>query len=382
MLPVERKTFPRLFNHGLPATILQRMKTIKTLLLILCCASFALAQGNATAPGQAVRPVGVILTLDPAAHSLTIKTDAGPEMTIAFETDSRFLRVAPGAKDLENAATLAVSDLAVGDRILVRGRSGATPSTFVATSIIVMSKTDLAQKHAAERAEWEKRGIAGVITALDAAAKEIKINLSANASANPLVIAFAPNAVLRRYAPNSVKFSDAQPSRFEELKVGDQIRALGNANEDRSRYLAEELVAGSFRTLAATVVSVDAAQNTLQLTDLSANKRIQAQVTADSLARRLPTEIVQMLAARNQPGNASGQPKDLRPLIEKLLPLSLATLKAGDAVILSFAPGADAARIIAITLLTGIEPLLKPTGKGGQAVNLGSWNLDLNLGVP
>jgi hypothetical protein len=355
---------------------------MKTLSLILCCASLALAQVTAPASGQAARPIGVILALDQATRSLTIKTDAALEMTIAFDEATRFLRVAPGAKDLENAATIAASDLAVGDRILARARSGGAPGSFVAASIIVMSKADLAQKHAAERAEWEKRGVTGVITALDAAAKEIKINLSANGTAKPLVIALAPNAALRRYAPNSVRFSDAQPSRFEELKVGDQIRALGNANADRSRYLAEELVAGSFRTIAATVVSLEAAQNTLQLTDLSANKRIQAQVTADSLVRRLSPEIVQMLAARNQPGNAPGQPRDLRPLIEKLPPLGLANLKAGDAVILSFAPGADASRVTAITLLAGIEPLLKPAGKGGQAVNLGSWNLDLNIGVP
>jgi hypothetical protein len=370
----------QLFNHDTPANILSRMKALKTLMLILCCVSFALAQGNPAASNQTTRPVGVVVSLDPTARSLTIRTDAGTEMTIAFEEATRFLRVAPGATTLENATALAVADVTVGDRILARGRTGANPGSFVASSSIVMSKTDLAQKHAAERSEWEKRGIAGVITALDAATKEIKVNLSANA--NPLVIALAPNAVLRRYAPNSVKFSDAHPSRFEELKVGDQVKALGNANEDRSRYLAEELVAGSFRTIAATIVAVDAAQSTLQLTDLSNNKRLQAQLTADSLARRLSAEIVQMLAARNQPGNATGQPKDLRPLIEKLPPLTLANLKPGDAVILSFAEGTDAARATAVTLLAGIEPLLKPAAKGGQTVNLGSWNLDLNLGVP
>jgi hypothetical protein len=289
--------------------------------------------------------------------------------------------VAPGARDLENAAPITATDLEVGDRILARGWSGADPSSFVAASVIVMSKSDLAKKHAAERAEWEKRGVSGIITALNPAAREITINPLTAASAKPLVIAFAPNATLRRYAPNSVKFSDARPSRFEELKPGDQVRALGAANEDGARYTAEELVAGSFRTIAATVVSLDAAQNTLQLTDLSANKRLQAQVTADSLVRRLSAEIAQMLAARNQPGNSSGQSGDLRPLIERLPPLSLANLKAGDAVILSFATGADASPITVITLLAGVEPLLKTATKGGQSINLGSWNLDLNMNV-
>jgi Cu/Ag efflux protein CusF len=357
---------------------------MKTLLLTLCCASLLLLQERlvASAAAQAVRPIGVILTIDSAAKRITIKTDAGPEVKISFNEATRFLRVAPGAKDLENAASISASDLAVGDRILARGQSESDPATFAANSIIVMSKGDLAKKHAAERAEWEKRGVGGVITALNPAAKEITINVATAAGVKPMVIAFAPGAVLRRYAPNSVKFSDAQPSRFEELRVGDQVKALGNTSEDRTRFTAEELVAGLFRTIAATVVSADPAQNVIVITNLATNKRIQAQVTADSTVRRLTAEIAQRLAARNKASNAPEQDsKDLQSLIEKLPQLSPADLKPGDAVVLSFANIADASRITAITLLAGVEPLLKAPGKGGQVVNLGSWNLDLNMNV-
>jgi hypothetical protein len=221
-----------------------------------------------------------------------------------------------------------------------------------------------------------------VITALDPATKEITINAATTAGAKPMVIAFAPAATLRRYAPNSVKFSDARPSRFEELKVGDQVKALGTADETRSRYTAEELVAGSFRFIAGAVVSIDAAQNTFVTTTPGANKPVQAQVSADSTVRRLSPEIAQMLAARNKSGNSPDQsPKDLQSLIEKLPPLTLNDLKPGDAIIFTFAAGEDASRITAITLLAGVEPLLKAPGKGGQSVNLGSWSLDLNMNV-
>jgi len=358
---------------------------MKTLTLILCCASFLLARENSItqASGQTVRPIGVILTIDSAAKRVTIKTDAGSEMTVVFDEATRFLRVAPGAKDLESAAPISAPELTAGDRILARGRSGGDPGSFVATSIIVISKADLARKHAAERAEWEKRGVGGVISALDPAAKEITINMPITAGAKPMVIAFAPGATLRRYAPNSVKFSDARPGRFEELKVGDQVKALGTADETRSRYTAEELVAGSFGAIAGAVVSIDAAQNTLVITDLGANKPVQARVSPDSTMRRLPAEIAQMLVARNKAGNSSSDqgPKDLQSLIEKLPPLNLTDLKPGDAIVLSFAAGEDASRITAITLLAGVEPLLKAPGKSGQSVNLGSWSLDLNMNV-
>src|SRR5262245_38888232 len=357
---------------------------MKTLTLILCCASMLLPQGNPVAltSGQTVRPIGLILAIDPTAKHVTIKTDAGPEMTVVFDEATRFLRIAPGAKDLENAAPISATEIAVGDRILVRGRSGGDTGSFAATSVIVISKADLVRKHAAERAEWEKRGVGGVITSLDPAAKEITINMPTIAGAKPMVIAFAPGAALRRYARNPVKFSAGRPSRFEELKVGDQVKALGTANEIRSRYMAEELVAGAFRVIAATVVSIDSAQNTFVITNLATNKPMQAQISPDSTVRRLSTEIAQMLAARNKAGNSPDQsPKDLQSLIEKLPPLTLADLKPGDAVIFSFAIGEDASRITAITLLAGVEPLLRAPGKGGQSVNFGSWNLDLNMNV-
>jgi hypothetical protein len=115
---------------------------------------------------------------------------------------------------------------------------------------------------------------------------------------------------------------------------------------------------------------------------LASNKRIEARLTPDSIARRLSAEIVQTLAARNKEGSAPDRgARDLHPLIEKLPQLNLADLKPGDTVIISFANSEDASRVTAITLLAGVEPLLKTSTRGGQSVNLGSWNLDLNMNV-
>ncbi len=72
-------------------------------------------------------------------------------------------------------------------------------------------------------------------------------------------------------------------------------------------------------------------------------------------------------------------PRDLQSVIEKLPPLSLADLKPGDAVIISCTNNDDPSRVTAITLLSGVEPVLKTSSKGGQVLNLGSWNLDLNM---
>jgi Golgi nucleoside diphosphatase len=44
-----------------------------------------------------------------------------------------------------------------------------------------------------------------------------------------------------RYAADSVNLNDARPSSFAEIKVGDQLRALGQKSEDGSRLAAEEI---------------------------------------------------------------------------------------------------------------------------------------------
>ncbi len=65
--------------------------------------------------------------------------------------------------------------------------------------------------------------------------------------------------MLLRYAPNSIKFADAQASNIAALKVGDQLRALGTKSEDGSHYAAEKVVFGTFHNIGATVISVDPA---------------------------------------------------------------------------------------------------------------------------
>ncbi len=379
---------------------------MKILIVLLCSTSLLHAQVGppSGASTQSGRAVGVIQTIDTGAKRITVKTDAGPEMSVSYEDTTRFLRVAPGAKDLSNASSISSSDLEVGDRILARGRS-VDPGGFAAASIIVMSKSDIARKQEAERAEWEKRGVGGVITALNSDSKEITINRPAIAGSKPVVITLVPDAVLRRYAPDSIRFSDARACRFEDLQTGDQIKALGDFNEDRTRFSAKELVAGSFRNIVGTVVSLDPGQNTILITDLATGKRVEAQVATDTTIHRLSVDVAQMIAKRIQgSASSSSQPDhpreanpaaggesprqqsngDLQAAIGRLPRLSLAELKQGEAIILACTRSTDPTRVTAITLLAGVEPLLTASSKDGRQLDLGSWNLDLNMsaGVP
>jgi hypothetical protein len=361
---------------------------VKALIVLICAASLLQNQAGPS-PGTSSQPervIGVVQTIDLGARRIGLKTDAGSEVDVLFDDSTRFVRVAPGVTDLTNAASIAAADLEIGDRIRARGRS-LDSGRLVAASIVVMSKSDIAKKRAAERAEWEKRGIGGVITALDPALNEITINRSAITGAKPLVIALKPGAVLRRYAPDSVRFDQARPCRFEDLQVGDQVKALGDADADGTRLTAEQLVSGSFRNIVGTVVSADPGQNSILITDLVTGRRVQAQLIADTALHRLPPEVARMMAVRLEGGGSRSEPSrqgsngDLQSAIELLPSISTADVKTGEAVILACTSSTDPVRLTVITLLAGVEPLLRASSRGGRPLDLGAWNLDLNMNV-
>ena len=135
-----------------------------------------------------------------------------------------------------------------------------------------MTKGDLAKKQEAERLEWRRRGILGVITALKPDTKEITISNRTMAGTQSIVIPISDKTEMRRYAPDSIKFGDAKPSSFDELKVGDQLRALGDRTEDPLRFNPQKVVTGSFRTVGGVVTAVDPETGEIKINELEKKK--------------------------------------------------------------------------------------------------------------
>jgi len=57
-----------------------------------------------------------------------------------------------------------------------------------AVSVIVMSKAEIAQHQEKSRDEWQKRGAAGKVKSLDAAAKSITVSMQAAAGLKDIVV--------------------------------------------------------------------------------------------------------------------------------------------------------------------------------------------------
>jgi hypothetical protein len=377
------------------------------------------AQTQAQTPPALKQVIGEVTSIDAANKQIKLKGDDGTAYTIDLNDSTSFLRVAPGEKDLKKATKIAFTDLMVGDRALALQKDSAAP----ARAVVIMTKGDLAQEHDRERADWQKRGITGVVTALDSANKQVTATTRGRESKTLTIDVSA--ASFRRYSPDSIKFADAKPSSFADLQVGDTVRALGDKNEDGTQLKAQAVVSGAFETIAGTVDSVDTAANQVHLTNLQTKKPVVVRIIPDSLMRRLDPTVAAMLARRLRPDSAAGSATvaaggrpagaageqgesgapggfrggaggpggpggggrfgggaggDLQQILEKMPQLSLSDLKKGDAVIVSSSKAAGDAPITAFSFVAGVEPFLAAAPRTSGQVNLGSWNLDLGGG--
>lgn len=265
-----------------------------------------MALASAQTPPALKSVVGEITSLDASAKQIKVKADDSVSYTINLGDSTNYYHLPPGEKDLKKAIRIALSDVVVGDRMLARGPFTDETKSIAAKTVVVMTKADVAKKQEQDRAEWQKRGIAGTVTALNADAKEVTVNTHGR-DAKAVVIE-ASSASFRRYAPDSVRFSDAKPSSFADLHIGDSVRALGTKSEDGSRYKAEELISGSFETIAATVVSVNAATGEVVVTDLKTKKPVTIRTNSNTMLRKIDERIATFLARRMRPDAAGGAP--------------------------------------------------------------------------
>src|SRR4051812_5357420 len=97
--------------------------TLISLLLVgaLSLPAFGRAQtdaGQAAAPKK-IRAVGVVTAI--TGTSITLKTDSGPDIAVAVQPTTKLLRMEPGQTDIKSAPAIQLSDVQIGDRLLVAG---------------------------------------------------------------------------------------------------------------------------------------------------------------------------------------------------------------------------------------------------------------------
>jgi hypothetical protein len=370
-------------------------------------------QDPGTAAQKAAPALGSIQAV--TDKTLTLKTDAGAELAVQFSPAMRVLRVEPGSKTLKDAVAIPLTELSVGDRVLVRGEATG-PNAMTATTIVAMKKEDIAKKQAREREEWQRRGIGGLVKSVDSAKETIVISTTNATGPKDVTINAPVGTILRRYAPGSVNFDEAKIAPLAEVQPGDQLRARGSRSADGAEFTADEIVSGTFHNISGTISAIDAAKSTLTVSDLATKKNVELTVTADSQMRKLPAPVAQRIAIRlkglspdaaaqngapgsGTPGQGTATPAaqggpavagggsggpaggqraggDMQQMLSRLPSSPLGDFQKGDAVMIVATSGGNASRPTVITLLGGVEPILQSAPQGQASSILTPWSLN------
>lgn len=351
------------------------------------------AQQGAGAAGIA-RKTGTVKSIQ--GNAIVLRDDTGQEIKVTIQDNARILRVEPGQTNLKSAVPMSPTEIQPGDRMLVRGQPGENPDSVLASGIIVMRQSDVMQKQQHERMEWQRQGTGGIVAAVNSSAGTVTLSVTPTQS---VVVKTSRDTGFLRYAPNSVKFEDAQKSSFADIKVGDQLRARGTRSADGKELTADEVISGTFRNIAGTITAVHAAASSITVKDVLSKKSVTVKLPPDSEMRNLPEPLARRIAfflkspeaaqaaaarfqqrggegfARGGPSRARpGGPPDFQQIINRLPAVTLSDLKKDEAVMIVSTPGTGNSEVTAITLLSGVEPILTSNTSEAAAL-LNGWNL-------
>jgi hypothetical protein len=325
---------------------------------------------------------------------LTVKPAQGDVQQVEVPSTAAVKRIAPGQTNLSTAVAMLFSDLAVGDHVLVNLDPNATGATPQALRIVAIKQEDLARKQQQETEAWQ-HGVGGLVKSVDQARGVIQLTSGAGAAARIITVHTTASTVLKRYAPGSLRFEEAQTAPISAIQAGDQLRARGEKNADGTEITADELVSGGFRNISGTVVSLDPANSTLVVKDLTTKKPVTVHISSEAQMRQLPDRMAEMLAARlkgiaaggndsaraqgggaatggapMQRGGGSGA-ADMQQVLSRAPAIQLSDLKKGEAVMLVSTQGAS--DVTAITLLAGVEALLEAPASQNL---LSNWSMN------
>ena len=339
--------------------------------------------------------VGTVEGFKAESAEIHVKPDTGETVSLKITSGTQVLRVAPGETDLKKAEPMKITDVASGDKVLVN----LMPGAFEARRIVVMSSSDIAKRNEADTLDWNKRGVAGIVSAKNGG--EITLRKRSMQGEIQLTVTVTDATQYRRYAPDSVKFADAKKSAIAEIAVGDQLRARGQKSEDGLKVAAEEVVFGTFVTKAGPITAVNVEGKEITVKDLATGKPLTVKLTPDSQVKKLPD-----FAAMMPPGGAAGRPPgggppggnvaiasatrparaapDVTQMLERIPPSKFEDLKAGEMVVVSSTKGASSDQITAIMLVGNAGMLIqmasRPTGGDARPPGAGGMGAGPSMG--
>lgn len=377
-------------------------------------ASFAVVFAVAsTTFGQASADVGIKANFaggDVVAVTgdrISLMTLDGP-IDAVLSDKTVFKKIDPANPTIKAAVDSALSEIAPGDKLLVTGLVSEDKKTLPAKTVYLMTKASISQKITKEQEDWRNRGTFGNVVSIDPATNAITVSVRGGmmSPARNVVVKPGANTEFMRYSADSIEFAKAVKSKIGEIEKGDEIRVLGNKNADGSEVEAERIVSGSFRTTSGKIKSINPLKGEIVINDVVTKKDVTVSILETSILKQFPAEMAtrlaqfQMMQAMGQggvrpptgggqnPSQPAANPQNPQnpqaPRTPGQFPgggqgpgggmgggmrngvddtrfpaIKIEDLKVGEIIgVLSTKP-ADASKVRAIKLFSGVEPFIK-----------------------
>lgn len=376
------------------------MKNILTLTsffasIVLSFSSVFAQAGGADVGIRANLAGGEVVSISGA--KMTVSTVDG-QIDVVISANTEFKRVAPDNPSLRNAVTASADDISVGDRILVSGMVAEDRKSVPARTVYLISKSDIEDRRRRETEAWRTRGITGRVTTYNPQTQAITVSIRGLVGETTLTLIPMEGVEYLRYAPDSVEFSQAKKSSFNEIAPGDSIRALGTRSADSTEFVAEKIVTGAFVTVGGTITAVDEEKGEISLTEVGTNRAVTIVVSKGSVLKQFPTDMVQRFTGGagamgggggttviRPPQQGTGQPgagagagmmrggaatAGLDDMFDRFPGTTIGDLKVGQMIAASSSKGTDPTRFNAIKLLSGVEAFLRAP-QGGRRPGMG-----------
>src|SRR5207253_5290971 len=141
---------------------------------------------------------GTVTSFDRNTKAIEVKPDNAAPVPLKILAATVVQRIAPGQTDLKNAAAIDLSEVGVGARVLVTLASNGAD----VLRLVLMSATDIAKRDDADRQDWNKRGISGIVSGKNG--NQILLKLKTPRGDVQQIIAVSDKTKFRRYSPDSV----------------------------------------------------------------------------------------------------------------------------------------------------------------------------------
>jgi hypothetical protein len=407
-----------------------RIQACASLLAVFSAALPVLAQAPAAAP-KYVSIIGTIQKVDTGAKSLALKTDKGEEPNIRFDDRTQFLMLPAGETDTKKATRAAAADVGSGDRVIARMKQ--EDQTGAAVFLYFSKQADLAQRAKKTADEWQTQAVEGTVKSIDPATKQLVMAVRAGLGpGRDMTVDASGKVEYQRYNPDTAKYEPNSVG-FAAIQTGDRVKVLGQKSADQTSIKLEAVASGTFRTVPVQVKSIDVAGKTVSGTDLATKKPITIAIRADTMLRKLDDDTALQMARRLNPtfqqegrgggrgnpagrggggqptggapaGAGDGQPAgggfqgggrgnfagrggqggggargggrnaDPSKLLESQPTIELGDLKAGEPVVVTGASVGDGSKLTAMSLVSGVDPILRAAPQNGPDPLGGSWN--------